>query len=153
MRILVISDVHWLGTRPSFAYLGADGVRLLCVHAVPSDPLYRYLGPDPHAWEREAAGVEADVVLVGHTHIQFELRAGNTRVVNPGSVGQPRDGDPRAAYAVIEDGAVALRRVAYDVERTVTRYGETGGAGGPAGAGGGSVVRDEAGRGKGPPRT
>lgn len=40
-------------------------------------------------------------------------------VVNPGSVGQPRDGDPRAAYAVIEDGAVTLKRAAYDVERTV----------------------------------
>jgi diadenosine tetraphosphatase ApaH/serine/threonine PP2A family protein phosphatase len=40
-------------------------------------------------------------------------------VVNPGSVGQPRDGDPRASFAVIEDGGVALKRVAYDVERTV----------------------------------
>jgi diadenosine tetraphosphatase ApaH/serine/threonine PP2A family protein phosphatase len=40
-------------------------------------------------------------------------------VVNPGSVGQPRDGDPRASFAVIENGRVALKRVAYDVERTV----------------------------------
>jgi len=40
-------------------------------------------------------------------------------VVNPGSVGQPRDGDPRASFAVIENGTVVLKRVAYDVERTV----------------------------------
>jgi diadenosine tetraphosphatase ApaH/serine/threonine PP2A family protein phosphatase len=39
--------------------------------------------------------------------------------VNPGSVGQPRDGDPRASYAVIEDGQVTLKRAAYDIERTV----------------------------------
>ena len=40
-------------------------------------------------------------------------------MVNPGSVGQPRDGDPRASYAVIEDGDVVLKRIAYDVERTI----------------------------------
>jgi diadenosine tetraphosphatase ApaH/serine/threonine PP2A family protein phosphatase len=45
--------------------------------------------------------------------------SGRRLVVNPGSVGQPRDGDPRASFAVIEDGDVALKRVAYDVERTV----------------------------------
>jgi diadenosine tetraphosphatase ApaH/serine/threonine PP2A family protein phosphatase len=44
---------------------------------------------------------------------------GRRSVVNPGSVGQPRDGDPRVSFAVIEDGDVALKRVAYDVERTV----------------------------------
>ena len=40
-------------------------------------------------------------------------------MLNPGSVGQPRDGDPRAAYAIIEDGAISLGRVAYPVERTI----------------------------------
>jgi diadenosine tetraphosphatase ApaH/serine/threonine PP2A family protein phosphatase len=41
------------------------------------------------------------------------------RVVNPGSVGLPRDGDPRACYAVLEDGEAVLRRVPYDVDRTI----------------------------------
>ena len=40
-------------------------------------------------------------------------------VVNPGSVGQPLDGDPRASYAVIRDGVPKIHRVAYDVEATV----------------------------------
>ena len=40
-------------------------------------------------------------------------------MLNPGSVGQPRDGDPRAAYAIVEDGAVTLKRATYDVQRTV----------------------------------
>ena len=43
-------------------------------------------------------------------------------MVNPGSVGQPRDGDWRAAYAVWKDGRVTLRRAAYDVERTIQAY-------------------------------
>ncbi len=43
---------------------------------------------------------------------------GKKVVVNPGSVGQPRDGDPRAAYAVIEDGEPRLERIEYDIEAT-----------------------------------
>ncbi|MCY4581787.1 MAG: metallophosphoesterase family protein, partial [Chloroflexi bacterium] len=73
-------------------------------------------------------------VLVGHTHLQFAFedgrgaavpgpggltvgRDGGRLVVNPGSVGQPRDRDPRAAYAVYDSDAetLALRRAAYDI--------------------------------------
>ena len=48
------------------------------------------------------------------------------QVLNPGSVGQPRDGDPRAAYAVIEDGKVHLRRVAYDIDATLAHLRQAG---------------------------
>jgi diadenosine tetraphosphatase ApaH/serine/threonine PP2A family protein phosphatase len=65
------------------------------------------------------ADVEADVVCVGHTHQQYVLEVGSKLVINPGSVGQPRDGDPRAAYAVIEDNRVELKRAEYPVEDTV----------------------------------
>ena len=60
-----------------------------------------------------------DLLLLSHTHTPGTTRWGNTLVVNPGSVGLPTDGDPRAAYAVWEDGAATLRRAAYDVEETV----------------------------------
>ena len=43
---------------------------------------------------------------MGHTHVQFELTAAGRRVINPGSVGQPKDGDSRAACAVLESGRV-----------------------------------------------
>jgi predicted phosphodiesterase len=109
----------WLAALPRSAVREYDGVRYYFVHATPGDPLYRYLGPDPLAWEPEIRDLEADVIVVGHTHRQFELTAGTRRVVNPGSVGQPKDGDPRAAYAVLEHGAARLGRAAYDVERTV----------------------------------
>ena len=45
-----------------------------------------------------------------------------TLVFNPGSVGQPKDSDPRAAYAVWQDGALLFRRAAYDVEETVRAF-------------------------------
>ena len=59
------------------------------------------------------------MVCVGHSHMQFNLQVGEKRVVNPGSLGLPRDGDPRAAYAVIEDGRVELKRVPYPVDRAI----------------------------------
>ncbi|MGX6448438.1 metallophosphoesterase family protein [Patulibacter sp. S7RM1-6] len=82
--------------------------------------------PEPQADEAALLdGRTPDLLAVGHTHLQMrrDVRrpdGGTTTVVNPGSVGLPFDGDPRAAYALLaEDGTVALRRVAYDVERTV----------------------------------
>ena len=58
-------------------------------------------------------------ILVGHSHKPYIRSFGDTAVLNPGSVGQPRDNDPRASYAVIEDGEASIRRVKYDIEKTV----------------------------------
>ena len=98
-----------------------EGKRFLLVHGTPRDPLDEYLMKDPDTWAKRLQGIRADVVCVGHTHMQFNLKIGDTVVLNPGSVGQPRDGDPRAAYAIIEDGKISLRRVEYPVEETVAR--------------------------------
>ena len=67
------------------------------------------------------AAVGEDRLFVGHTHLQFRRRSRERgiEVVNPGSVGMPFDGDPRAAYALVgSDGEVELRRVGYDHERS-----------------------------------
>ncbi len=63
-----------------------------------------------------------EVLLVGHGHSPMQERWMTTSVVNPGSVGRPTDGDPRAAYAVWEDGEFTLRRTAYDIEETIRAY-------------------------------
>lgn len=97
------------------------GVFFLC-HAVPTEPLYTYIAPDDaRHWERECkfAG-QPDFLLVGHTHLPMIKRIGRTTIVNPGSVGQPKNGDPRACYALWRDGEIELRRVIYDVESTVS---------------------------------
>lgn len=113
------ADFRFLNDLPRWASVSVPGQLSLCVHATPSDPLYRYLGPEQPAWQHELVGVTEPLVLVGHTHLQFDLAVDGHRVVNPGSVGQPKDGDPRAAYAVVTDGELLLAHVAYDVERTV----------------------------------
>ena len=97
------------------------GVRFFLVHATPRDPLDEYLMNDPKLWAKRVHNVEADVVCVGHSHMQFKMALDGIVVVNPGSVGQPRDGDPRAAYAVIDGTRIQLKRVAYPVEETIAR--------------------------------
>jgi predicted phosphodiesterase len=112
-------DVAYLAGLPRWLFVERDGRRHLLVHATPSDPLYRYLAPDAPEWVGEVHRSDVRVVLVGHTHQQFRRDISTVTVVNPGSVGQPKDGDPTAAYAVIEDGRIHLRRVTYRVEDTI----------------------------------
>ena len=115
-------DVEFLGALPLTAAFTESEHRYFCVHASPREHLYRYtLTPDATDGHlrQEIAPVHDPYVLLGHTHFPMARLIGAQLVVNPGSVGQPRDGDPRASYAVIVDGVVTLKRAAYDVERTI----------------------------------
>jgi putative phosphoesterase len=62
------------------------------------------------------AEVEEALVVCGHTHHQFELRAGERRVVNAGSVGMPYEGRPGAFWLLVTDAEPELRHTEYDVE-------------------------------------
>jgi putative phosphoesterase len=118
--------MRYLARLPVTRHLEIDGRQLHLVHATPRDAMDEYLGEDAAGWTERLRNVEADLVCVGHTHQQFHLEAGEKWVLNPGSVGQPRDGDPRAAYAVIENGRVELRRVVYDIEATLRQMQRSG---------------------------
>ena len=119
-QMLGAEEKTYLARLPVTLHLTLDGRDFYLVHATPRDPLDEFLLDDTAQWERRLQGNEAQFVLVGHTHKQFALELNGCQLINPGSVGQPRDGDPRAAYAVIENGKVELKRVEYDVERTVS---------------------------------
>ena len=58
--------------------------------------------------------------MSGHTHIQTVQVYGTKSYCNPGSVGQPRDSDPRAAFAIFDNGEFQVKRVEYDVEKIFT---------------------------------
>jgi predicted phosphodiesterase len=65
--------------------------------------------------------VDADVIVLGHTHLPIQRMIFGKLLVNPGSVGQPRDRNPKASYAILKLGRdieVNFRRVEYDVENT-----------------------------------
>ncbi|MGE0353037.1 MAG: metallophosphoesterase [Gemmatimonadales bacterium] len=113
------ADREWLRRLPRTAGWKLDGRLVFAVHATPGDPLFRYLPPDAPDWEAELAGIEAGIVMVGHTHLPGLREVGGRTLINPGSVGQPKHGDPRAAYALLEDDRLTLHRRPYPVEDTV----------------------------------
>jgi predicted phosphodiesterase len=69
-------------------------------------------------YAHEVAGYPGDICLFGHNHLQFLGRVSGKTLLNPGSCGMPGDYDTRAPYAII-DGEISLRRVAYDIDRTI----------------------------------
>jgi putative phosphoesterase len=100
--------------------------RCFACHATPSGPLFHYMrGSDQELQSELDIADWPDFLFVGHTHWQLVRRIDKSVVVNPGSVGQPKDGNPAAAYAVWEDGQITLRRVDYPVEATVRSYAST----------------------------
>jgi diadenosine tetraphosphatase ApaH/serine/threonine PP2A family protein phosphatase len=109
--------------------LGSDAVRqlaglpgtateddVLYCHGSPSCDVRSFM-PEPAEDEPELLeGVRAGRLVFGHTHLPFRrVASGGIELVNPGSVGMPFDGDPRAAYALVaDDGELEHRRVDYD---------------------------------------
>ena len=95
------------------------GKRIRLVHGSPRK-VNEYLFEDKPAslYERLAAAEEAGVLVFGHTHKPWVAEFAGVLFVNCGSVGKPKDGDPRAAFAVLEDAGdrvqVTIERVAYD---------------------------------------
>jgi putative phosphoesterase len=106
---------------PRTAARTIDGCRFFLCHATPAEPLFAYYPAEPARWASEAGGLQADIVLTGHTHMPFLMDLATRRIVNSGSVGQPKHGAPRACYAVWEDGSLSLRSLPYPVEETVRK--------------------------------
>lgn len=125
-----------------------EGREVALYHASPRDPVWEYV-----LWLDQAAeciaAQSARVSLIGHSHVALffvepegdtdargahaeagtRLEIGEQRwLINPGSVGQPRDGDPRAAWLELDTDAwsVAFRRTAYEIERAAESIVEAG---------------------------
>lgn len=118
--------LKYLARLPVTRHLRLGSTHFALFHATPRDPMDEYLVDDRAAWQARLGGIEADFVCVGHSHIQFHLEIDGVQVLNPGSVGQPRDGDPRCAYAIIENGKVQLCRVEYDIDATIAHMRKAG---------------------------
>jgi predicted phosphodiesterase len=95
---------------------------ILVCHGSPLSDIESFAPEPEEGEERMLAGEARRTILFGHSHVQFR-RPGpdETLLVNPGSVGAPLDGDPRAAWALYEDGELELRRTEYDVERAAAQ--------------------------------
>jgi len=130
---------EYLSSLPT--HLEKDGFYM--AHASPREPVWEYI-LDANVAYANFAHFSSPFCLVGHTHIPliFELNeerqrceimipplngrldlANRRMIINPGSVGQPRDGDPWASYAILDTGNMTweFHRVAYPVEITQER--------------------------------
>ena len=115
-----------------------DGSDFTLAHGSPSDPIWEYLD-SPAAAERNLSAFDTPYCLVGHTHFPLAFRESRGHmqvlladpgsrlefdhrrvILNPGSVGQPRDGDPRSSYLLIDTdrGHATWHRVEYDIGAT-----------------------------------
>lgn len=116
--------VDYLLGLPLSLTVACDGVSHFLVHGSPSVPLSGYLRPhtDRQVLDREAAQRNEDCILCGHTHMAMLLEVGGKKIVNAGTIGQPRDGDSRAQCVLIEDGEYRFERVAYDLDALAHDY-------------------------------
>lgn len=110
-------DRQFLRDMPTLDWFEWGGWHFRMAHATPQGDLFEYLPMDQ--WEGRVRDITADYVLLGHTHVQGVRTFDATTVLNPGSVGLARDGGGEACYAVLDGGRLTLRRVHYDVDRTV----------------------------------
>ncbi len=115
--LLAPDDFAFLRSLPTIGWFEWGGRHFRMAHATPQGDLFEYLAPNE--WDQRVKDLECDYVVLGHTHIQDMRRVGRLIVLNPGSVGLNRDGSGKACYAVYDGETISLKRVAYDVERTV----------------------------------
>jgi putative phosphoesterase len=120
---LTNDQISYLGQLPDTRSMTAGELTWHLVHATPADPLHDYVAPGSgdERWLSAVGGLAGRVVLVGHTHLAFVRPVGGGLVINPGSIGMPKDGHPSGSYAIIEDRAVRFCRVLYDPEPMIAR--------------------------------
>ncbi|QSG13791.1 metallophosphoesterase family protein [Halapricum desulfuricans] len=119
---LTDEQIEWLAALPTERTLFGGRVKL--VHGHPDDPDH-YTRPSefsPDLLDGE------DVLIMGHTHVQHHEIYDDGIVLNPGSVGQPRDRDHRAAYSIVDldERTVDERRVEYDTDAVIHEVVEAG---------------------------
>jgi len=131
-RLLINSHVEWLRSLQSSLSLEVEGVRISVFHGSPYQPLVDYIYPEE---ARQMAGgffddTGSDLLILGHTHVPYIYRFHEHVLLNPGSVGQPRDGDPRSSYMLVDvaEGKIDVshERVSYDIVEVASRMRQLG---------------------------
>jgi predicted phosphodiesterase len=143
---LTLENLSWLAELPDRVPVQAD--RFTLVHGSPRYPIWEYV-LTPAVAQTNFEYFETPICLMGHTHVPVIYRFRGTdltatadtlpeevpvkldlerMMINPGSVGQPRDGDPRTAYAILDLDELTLLhyRLEYDIPTTQARMDDVG---------------------------
>ncbi|MEM0504466.1 MAG: metallophosphoesterase family protein [Sulfolobales archaeon] len=134
LRLLAEDQVRWLKTLPKYYSVMLDNLKFYATHGSPRNNLYGYLKPTlsmdevklaltPSMYAVKPKPIEADYVIVGHTHIPMSLDVNSLKVLNPGSIGQPRDGDPRTSALLLDLRSREVRwyRIEYEIGETIRK--------------------------------
>jgi len=137
LRLLSSEQLKWLSSLERKSVVDVGSRRFMAVHGSPRNPLFGYLRRDLSEDEKllqltesplalRPRPVEVYAVVHGHTHIPGEEVVNGIRLMNPGSVGQPRDGVPKASAGVLdlESGTFEVIRAEYDVEAVIRKLKE-----------------------------
>ena len=133
-RVMTIENLEFLRRLPIRQLFTDDAGRsYLLIHGSPRAPIDEYLFPwfSDEEFRVVLSYVRQDDLLVGHTHVPMLRVIDGRRIINPGGVGQPRNGDWRAAYALIDTEKeppdnVEFYRVEYDVDSAAEKIIEAG---------------------------
>lgn len=123
--------VKWLEELPFALRVGDDANQLLIVHANPkNDDEHIWPDADEATLERMIGDEAATAIAFGHLHLPYVRLWRGKLLVNVASAGLPKDGDPRACYAILTEREggwqVKHRRVAFDVKKVATQLADCG---------------------------
>lgn len=123
---ITAANVDYLKNLRSRMRLDLDGLQASVFHGSPRDDDEYLFEVDAGPELLEMAG--SSLVITGHTHIPFIRKFESGMIFNPGAVGQPRDGDSRASYALLDSktGNVTIRRVEFDIRAVQAKVQEVG---------------------------
>jgi len=132
MKVISAESKEYLKSLPQELSLDVEDSRMYLTHGSPLDHLWEYVDPGTHSelFEFYLKKISARLIALGHTHVPYVWKGENGTVLNPGSVGQPRDGDSRSSYAVATIGngeaEVEEERVSYDIREAAEKIRRAG---------------------------
>jgi len=118
---LTADNMKYLKKLPEKLEIDIKGKKIVIIHGSPTNPLYGYVFPwvPDSIFAKFLQDTKTDILILGHTHVPFVKKLDGKLVVNPGSVGQPRDHRREASHAVIDPARMDARivRTEYDIMR------------------------------------
>ena len=118
-KVLSPGNFEYIKSLKNREHFTIDNIHFVAIHGSPRD-VDEYIFP-VNVSAHFLADAKADVLVLGHTHVQFKKEYSPGIILNPGSVGQPRDENPDAAFAVYDTmtNFAKLKRINYDVEKVI----------------------------------
>jgi putative phosphoesterase len=125
--VISSGSLEFLGSLPLQFRLTLDDLRILVCHGSPWNLLQEYVYPDRPSFD-DFAALDADIIVLGHTHRAMVRQLGQKLIINPGSCGQPRDGGPAARCATLDTRTlhVEMLQIPFDMDSACAAAVEVG---------------------------